>query len=334
MLISYCCDIPEAKDMSTVRHNMNTKCPCHRCLATLSSIESFTKAPTRHHKDTFKIKLDIQSKFGATKTRAQNEKHDNTMSDTEQSIEILKQLFLSPKPSFLEDIIQEYPHFIPMNMYDIFTYEPLHNLHLGISKMLKTLTYELIGSSKVVAFPNSKLKGESKICSHKTAILRACNSLLRAVQMDSSTTSMKVDFSTKETSSRLNGIFLETGVRGMLEGKDYRTLDYVFPFVAAFVDRITGCKKNGITKVHSLYSDILQTLFDDVETNGIGNIEGEKLETMIQKLKEECKEVFSPYVEKGLYTLKFHLLDHLVPDLKRYGCMHYLNGVHMSFSTP
>ena len=105
MLISYCCDIPEAKDMSAVRHNMNTKCPCHRCLSMLSSIESFTKAPIRHHKDTFKIRMDIQSKFGATKTRAQNEKHDNKMSGTEQSIEILKQWSLSPKPSFLEDII-------------------------------------------------------------------------------------------------------------------------------------------------------------------------------------------------------------------------------------
>lgn len=326
LLISYCCDIPEAKDMSAVRHNLNTNCPCHRCLTNLSSIQSFRKAKARLYKDTFKIRMDIKSKTGGTKSTEHNEECEETNLSIEETSKILKEWSLSPKPSFLEDIIQEYPRFIPINMYDIFTYEPLHNLHLGISKMLKTLTYEIIGSSKYVLFPTSKKKEESKISSQKTAILRACNSLLRAIQIDSSTTSMKIDFSTKETSSTLNGIFLETGVRGMLEGKDYKTLDYVFPFVAAFVDRITGCQRDGITAVHTLYSELLKILFDDVETYGLGNDEADKVEYMIDHLKKECKKVFGPYVEKGMYTLKFHLLDHLVPDLKRYGSLDVLDG--------
>ncbi len=39
-LVSYCCDIPEAKDISAIRHNMNTNCPCHRCLATFADISN------------------------------------------------------------------------------------------------------------------------------------------------------------------------------------------------------------------------------------------------------------------------------------------------------
>ena len=44
------------------------------------------------------------------------------------------------------------------------------------------------------------------------------------------------DFSKKECSTGLNGIYKNTGLRGMLEGDDYKVLDSIFPFVFAYVD--------------------------------------------------------------------------------------------------
>lgn len=47
---------------------------------------------------------------------------------------------------------------------------------------------------------------------------------------------MNVDFPKPESSSKLKGILLPTGFRGVLEGKDYRVSDIVFPFAFQYVE--------------------------------------------------------------------------------------------------
>ena len=326
MFMSYCCDIPEAKDMSAVRHNLNTRCPCHRCLVPLSDITNLSTGKQRLHTGTNWIRTEINNRMKMQDEEGLRKGRGEEVSALDFSENLLKQESLSPLPSFLEFIVQRYPSFLPPSLYEIFTYEPLHNLHLGISKLLKTLTFELVGSEKTVSFISAKNSNKAKFSSKRTPILRACNSLLRAIEEDSTTTSIHVDFSTKETSSALNGLFLESGIRGMLEGKDYRNLDYVFPFVAAFIDRVTGCEEGGITTVHTVYSNLPFILFTEVEQHGVSHIEGLKIGALIKRLKKECKRVFDPYVQKGLYTLKFHLLDHLVEDLLKYGSLDYLSA--------
>jgi hypothetical protein len=329
MFVSYCCDIPEAKDMSAVRHNMNTRCPCHRCLVTLSDITNLSIGKPRLYIGTNRIRTEISQEVA----RHTGEDVRN-VSKFELSETILKEESLSQLPSFLEHILRRYPTFLPPSLYEIFTYEPLHNLHLGISKLLKTLTFELVCSEKSVSFLGSRKSAKTKFSTKRTAVLRACNSLLRAIQNDSATTAIHIDFSTKEASSALNGFFLESGIRGMLEGKDYRNLDYVFPFVAAFIDRVSGLQEEGITTVHTVYSNLLFKLFVEVEQYGMSNIQALKIAALIRRLKKECKRVFDPYVNKGLYTLKFHLLDHLVEDIMKYGSLDYLSaGPYEYFNT-
>ena len=326
MLMSYCCDIPEAKDMSACLHNITTKCPCHRCMVKLSDICNLSTGRQRHYVDTSNIRNEV---YRTMQNHAKN-KSENVAElkgkEYEHCKMVLKNNSISPFPSFLEGILNKYPSFLPKSLYEIFTYEPLHNLHLGISKLLKNLTYELTGSQKLVKFTNSKKNKVTKFSSQRTAILRACNSILRAIQEDCGSSGIHIDFSTKETSSNLNGIFLETGVRGMLEGKDYRNLDYFFPFVAAFVDRISGCTEGSLTLVHTLYSKLLHELLVEVEYEGISTIQLKKIQCLINLLKRESKKLFEPYVQKGLFTLKFHLLDHLVEDLSKYGSLQYLDS--------
>ena len=58
-LISYCCDIPEAKDMSAIRHNLVTNRPCHRCVITTKDLKLGSKAPPR----TFRLTCFIRKKI-------------------------------------------------------------------------------------------------------------------------------------------------------------------------------------------------------------------------------------------------------------------------------
>lgn len=54
----------------------------------------------------------------------------------------------------------------------------------------------------------------------------------------------------KGASNRLDGIFTRTGLHEVLEEKHYRSLRKMFPFVAAFIDKSTECKKTEpITRV-------------------------------------------------------------------------------------
>ena len=47
-------------------------------------------------------------------------------------------------------------------------------------------------------------------------------------------------------------------MRELLEGKDYQNLDKVFPFVAGFIDNITGFENNApLTEICSEYSDTI-----------------------------------------------------------------------------
>jgi len=224
-MASYCCDIPEAKDISGVRHNLSTALPCHRCMVSMEDIEQLHVKQARTIQQTRCVRNQVQ----VYETNSQRPgmlfyNCRTTPPKSAQSKTLLDTWSLNPLQSILETITEDYPGFISGNVYDLFTFEPLHNLHLGISKLLKTMLYEFIGTFR----------------SKRLSTLRACNSVLRQMERDSQISGLHVDFSTKESSTQLNGIFLSTGLRGMLEGKDYRNLDYVFPFVSAYVDRFRG----------------------------------------------------------------------------------------------
>lgn len=306
-LVSYCCDIPEAKDISAIRHNLVTNRPCHRCLVTLTGLRTGKKAPAR----TLRVTNWI---------RCMNKESGDALKDH------LKAYSIAPWKSFLEELQSEYPSFISNSFYDIFTFEPLHNLHLGISKLLKNCTYNLVSSKYPAKFSTSKTAKQSAICSKKTAILSGCNTLLRAIERDSGVSGLHVDFSGKDASSCLNGIFLQTGLRGMLEGKDYRRLDTVFPFVAAFIDTVTGSETGQLTKVHMLYTELLLLLEKIDHSDGINDEIISTLSKKVNTLIQLTQTLFEPYVENGLFTLKFHILHHLVEDVKRYTSLEYLSA--------
>lgn len=306
-LVSYCYDIPEGKDMSAVRHNLVTNRPCHRCIVTTKDLNLGLKAPPR----TFRLTSFIRKKHNEAGSSFQDH---------------LKSFSLAPWKSFLEDIRTSHPSFVPDDLYEIFTYEPLHNLHLEISKLVKSCTYQLASSNYKVRYINASGKATTSIRSKKIPLLAACNTLLRLIERDSGIAQLHVDFSTKDMSSALNGIFLQTGLRGMLEGKDYRALDHVFPFVAAFIDNVTQSQDGTVTKIHMAYSELIQELENIDRVTGITDKIIQNVTHKIENFKEMTQSFFQQYVETGLLTLKFHLLDHLSTDLSRYASLEFLNA--------
>ena len=161
-----------------------------------------------------------------------------------QTETLLKEWSLSYYNSFLLGLYDEYEMFIIPGMYDIFIFEILHNLYLGMSKLIKKSLYNYVCSSRSVVMTLSNGNKKRIIGSMKNQILKACNSILRDIQRSNHSPGIYVDFSCKDISKQLNGIFLNDGLKGMSEGKDNRNLDYEFPIIAAFIDAITGQHEN------------------------------------------------------------------------------------------
>ncbi len=320
-LISYCCDIPEGKDMTAVKHNLNTLFPCHNCLVLFEDIVNLQTKPRRTFEDTVHIRKLVQSELSSTYPM-----QNSTKSKLDTCRGHLDNRSLAPWPSFLESMKMSHPNFIPGELYDLFTFEPLHNLHLGFSKLLKQCTYSYICSNHLVSFiPNRKNKLTS-ISTKKTALLRGCNTYLRALQSDSGIASLHIDFSSKNASATLNGIYLDSGLRGMLEGKDYRNVDYVFPFICSFIDKITQQDSASLTSIHVKYSSLLHQLESEIDSKGLTLRRLQSLRRTIHDLKTSTSNFFKAYVQHGLFTLKFHLLDHLADDLKKFSSLSYLDA--------
>ena len=89
-------------------------------------------------------------------------------------------------------------------------------------------------------------------------ILTACNDLLALYQKESYVKDMQFNYTSTEKGNRVNGIFTNDGLRGMLEAKNYKAIDMVFPFVAAFIDRCSGDEESHpVTKVCSRYTELM-----------------------------------------------------------------------------
>lgn len=94
-------------------------------------------------------------------------------------------------------------------------------------------------------------------------MLCACKRLLSAIEKDSGDAELWVDFSKVDTLSEVKALFTKINLQGLVEGKDYRALDTVFPFVFGFIDRVPGrAEEVPMTKVLALYSDFTHSLTD------------------------------------------------------------------------
>ena len=163
ILSSFCSDIPEGKDMSAIRHGTMGSKPCIRCNSSMENFKSLYTASNRSLENTITIRqggLNMSKKdYG----------------------ELLKQENLSIVPSFVEELWTKSPHLIP-DGYGIFTFESLHNLHLGISKLVKNcLLAYLDGDVPTSVLVDGQRRNRTR-SAVQTSVLSAMNAILREIE--------------------------------------------------------------------------------------------------------------------------------------------------------
>lgn len=114
------------------------------------------------------------------------------------------------------------------------------------------------GTNRVIK-ETSGIKGQRQPLSQiSVSILRGLNLLLAAVEREAGVPGLHMDFSRKSCSLQLNVVFLMSGVRGMIERKDYRAVDTLFTILEAYTDRASQFQNGAdMTRVYRMYSVVV-----------------------------------------------------------------------------
>lgn len=86
----------------------------------------------------------------------------------------------------------------------------------------------------------------------KSQLLNKYNDYFSSYQKEFSTQKFQVSYSSAQKSAQSYRVTISTGVKVMLEGNDYATVDTFFSFIATFLDREIGRGDNRtLTKVNA-----------------------------------------------------------------------------------
>ena len=308
-LVSYCCDLPEAKDLTSIRNGNSSEKNCHRCLAESKQFNNYTNCS--HRTGSFTVNTILKAR--KLRDEGRKEAADSLMDEyslTDQIPSLNKMPFLELHPT--------------LDMHYIFTFEPLHGFNLGISRELKKCLSERLRSDSLSTDTLPTKKGVYRTRTFKTArmiILNAINRMLSHIQRSSSAKGLRIDFSSTSKGDNGNGLYGKDGkLVGMLESKDYRSLDMVFPFVGMLCDRCCGEESSApSTRLFVQYVDIMQSSMSYRGSQEWCNEKILELERMIIRFKRDAKTLYSDHQVSQLCTEKFHMLDHICEDIRRLG---------------
>lgn len=156
-------------------------------------------------------------------------------------------------------IVGVYPS---VDIYAIFTVEPMHMPSLGVCRLLKECLMNMLSNDKktrnAMRKSNRKPKPFYKI---KKIVLFERNKFLKLFAKQSPGFNLQVDFSKADRTHNLSGAFGAKYLIDMLEASDFERPVQLSPFLGAIVDVFCGNENNApVTKVLTLYSDFNITL--------------------------------------------------------------------------
>jgi Plavaka transposase len=300
---SYVADIPEASDIGCTVHTR-----CVRGFTSRAELASTQKCRPRDVNDTIPRLRELGAAEGTAEAK-----------ETEESMSAIG-------VSTIRSALFNWP-FINLHRWlslpSTFRFEKLHNFFLGLSRMLSICASDRLKGGNLETGEYVDAKGRpNKLKSARFAILEKCNNFLKRVEIDSPCVGLKFDFTRQDTNEPLSGFFTATGVTSMLEGRDYAGLDQVMPFVCTLIHRLCGDVSGApCAKVFVLYQDMVGTATSRFNDPVISSEDLDALSVLVQEFKKKAIEVYAEHQASGMGVPKFHVLGHLVDDIRQFGSL-------------
>jgi len=308
VLFSFCCDIPEAKDMTALKHGSRTAYGCHRCMWLSGSRR---KGISRNVYLTHRLRSQLLNP-----------------SSTSSSTDGINSQFGSGSVHKWVSFLERSPLVLPCHihgLYQCFGFEMLHNFDLGVSRTLKAICQDFFAN----------LTPTHTIPRHaggRLYISKVMNDYLAEVDMFFPIPGMNVSISKEQSNGRRDGLFAPHGLRGMLEGKYFRNLDIVFPMLCSTMDKLFGKGDEApFTKIHTTYTDIVLECVRG--PSGVGEQEyAENIAQNVHHFKNMVQTYISHLEPKLLRMLKYHLFDHVHEDVTAFGDLRRICAAVMEYS--
>ena len=221
-----------------------------------------------------------------------------------------------------------------LDMYSIVRFDMLHCGPLGLLKHIVNAVWERSKSQDLrTAFHLDGSKKPKTFSSVSGSILRACNEYLQDVDRNSPAVGFSVNFTRGKKDTELDGLFTDSGIASMLQGKDYRMVQEILPFIGVLIDRYYGKgyaegesvpihqpAYHGLTTAFVLYQKMDQAMrrkdMEDVGFTREGIVE---LENAIKKFQNHVLRVLGGYQKSGFSIEKWHAFNHVAEDISALG---------------
>lgn len=122
------------------------------------------------------------------------------------------------------------------DMSSIFRFEQLHNLHLGVPRLLKSCLIQCLSCDDVYRGPPGLAGERRKLSLLKIWLFEACSGILVHVEERYALPRLPATFARKER-AQTSELCTRDGQRGMIEGKNHYGIDMISPFVAFSTDK-------------------------------------------------------------------------------------------------
>lgn len=200
----------------------------------------------------------------------------------------------------------------------MFTFEPLLNLFLGVSKLFKYFMVQYTSSS------NFSKKSTA-------AVANLVSPVPPKHQFSEGVTPYCLNFNYAmhdwdEDGFLQSWMFISTeryipqnGLIGILEHKEYRSLDLFFPFIFSYADKSTVLSEDTpLMNIHINYTDNIRRIISHKFSNGCTINDLQFMWEAVCNFRKTVWKLFRPHCEHGLNTPKFHFLYHVMNDLERF----------------
>lgn len=131
-----------------------------------------------------------------------------------------------------------------------------------------------------------------------------------------------MNFAKKENSAELNGLSTVQSLGWMLESKNHYAADMVFLPVALCTHRRIGLEASyDVHQMSVQYIDSMNKELVDHRKVRLVKRQLSELQSETEEFKRVVQRALAPHYPVGPCTLKRHLLDHLVEELKGFQSM-------------
>lgn len=122
-------------------------------------------------------------------------------------------------------------------------------------------------------------------------------------------------------------LFTDSGITSLLEATDYESKNIIPPYYRAIVDMLCGDGKNtAATKTFTEFVDLVNFILSQNRARMWNEQKLSRLANNIVSLKQIVYSLFCKYLHSSKRTSKWHVLEHVVEDIRRMGSVTFMSS--------